>query len=71
MSVNVANDLAFKIHDNIIDDFQLRAAAYQRLILDDQVGISKVINDTTILQDQALHNDKNLRTTGPETIRGL
>jgi len=61
MSVNVANDLAFKIHDNIIDDFQLRAAAYQRLILDDQVGISKVINDTTILQDQQLHNDKNLR----------
>ena len=50
-----SNDLAFTIDNNIIEHFPLRAAAYQRLILDDQVGISKLVNNITKKQDETLH----------------
>ena len=50
-----SNDLAFTIDNNIIEHFPLRAAAYQRLILDDQVGISKLVNNITEKQDETLH----------------
>ena len=50
-----SNDLAFTIDNNIIEHFPLRAAAYQRLILDDQVGISKLVNNITRKQDETLH----------------
>jgi hypothetical protein len=50
-----SNDLAFTIDNNIIEHFPLRAAAYQRLILDDQVGISKLVSNITRKQDETLH----------------
>jgi len=49
------NDLAFTIHPNIIEHFSLRAATYQRLLLDKQIGISTIVNASTVKQDEALH----------------
>ena len=62
-----SNDLAFTIDNNIIEHFPLRAAAYQRLILDDQVGISKLVSNITRKQDETLHTFLKTKKEIPKT----
>jgi len=51
---DTSNNLTFFVQSSIIDDYDLRVAAYQRLILDNDVGISQLVNETTRMQDKKL-----------------
>ena len=70
---DTSNNLTFFVQSSIIDDYDLRVAAYQRLILDNDVGISQLVNETTRMQDkklkQQMQKDKSVAQISLDQIQ--